>query len=129
MTLTVYVSGSSTDLPRAEAAIAAIRKAGLRVAYDWPLAMRVHASIDMTDSMRDEIANGEIRAAAKCNVFWLLGPASFGSGVEYHAALASLSSMPKLVSSGTEHDIFRCDHHFTTDAEALAWIVAWAGAQ
>jgi hypothetical protein len=127
MIITVYVSGSSADLPRAEAAIAAVRAARLCVAYDWPLAMRVNASIGMTDSMRDEIANYEIISAAKCDVFWLLGPAGFGSGVEYQAAHAG--EYAEMVSSGTEHDIFRCYRHFATDAEALAWIVAWAGAQ
>jgi hypothetical protein len=76
--------------------------------------------------MRDETAHGECDAARDCNVFWLLGLAHFGSGVEYGCAI---NGRAITVSSGTEHDIFRCDHHFATDAEALAWIVAWAGAQ
>ena len=121
MTITVYVSGSSADLTRAELAIAAVRAAGLCVAYDWPAVMREETA------MRGYVAAREVMEAEHCDVFWLLGPASFGSGVEYQAAYAG--EPKEMVSSGTEHDIFRCDHHFASDAEALAWIVVWAGAQ
>jgi hypothetical protein len=119
--ITVYVSGSSADIPRAEAAIAAVRAAGLCVAYDWPAVMREGTA------MRERVHAREVMESEHCDVFWLLGPAGFGSGVEYQAAHAGVYA--ELVSSGTEHDIFRCDRHFATDAEALAWIVAWAGAQ
>jgi hypothetical protein len=129
MTITVYVSGSSTDLPRAESAIAAVRAAGLCVAYDWPAMMRADDgdADERNAAERAEIAMAETHHASTSDVFWLLGPAGFGSGVECQAAHAG--EYAEMVSSGVEHDIFRCDHHFAADAEALAWIVAWAGAQ
>jgi hypothetical protein len=125
----VYVAGSSRELERAEAVIAALRSAGVHVTGDWVGHIRdcraagVATDAELSDDEARAVALLDLDALDRACTLLLLAPApeapSCGAWVELGAAyLAGL----RLVISGphARQSIFtRLGHIYDTDDEAV----------
>lgn len=132
----VYVAGSSSELDRVRAVMAALREAGHEITHDWTedvLAAREagHASdATVDDAHADKCAARDLRGIREADAFILLRrePASFGASFEAGYALAVATGVDatgfmRLHVVGSRRDIFlRRWEWFATDADAVAAI-------
>lgn len=143
---TIYIAGSSRDLPRAKAAMHAAVGAGYRVLLDWTAAIEVEMAKgrrdrDLSIEEQSRYAEDDLRAAVRADVFWLLVPRedapSVGCWVELGAALMTrrihrgLYGEQLVVASDpagepAKFSIFTSlsDRRFTSDADAVQFLAA-----
>lgn len=107
MSPTIYVAGSSRDLPRARAAMALATDLGFRIALDWTHSVEANGS---DESLPDDIAiactDADLEAACTADVLWVLigGPVSFGAHGELTARIRERGRTGIVISgSGPAH--------------------------
>lgn len=120
----IYVAGSSRELDRARAAIAACRARGWQVTGDWP------AEIDRAGRANRGLSLAERRGAAvsclhgvrQADALWLLVPGedvpSAGCWVELGVALEAGPRIAIVASGDTERSVFCAGTIETTDDQA-----------
>lgn len=89
----IYVAGSSKDIDRCEAMVAACRAMGLEITVDWVAVMRASPPDSACDATYLETcARNDIRGVKEADVVWVVGPSvskpSTGCWGELTAALA-----------------------------------------
>jgi hypothetical protein len=126
----IYVAGSSRELERAEAAIAACRALGHKITVDWPAAMRANpADHELSPADQEHYARLDIRGVLEADLVWLLIPdranpsagAWFEAGVAHAAAMFSQKPRRTIASGVVGGYIFArvLDAVYETDAAAL----------
>lgn len=133
----VYVAGSSAEVSRAEAAIAALTAAGLTVTSVWPAIIRearaagIATDADLDDARaRHEALTCEEAVGASDVVLWLVSERP-SHGAAWEASRARALGIT-LVAAGphARSTIFahRADHITPTDAAGVEHVIAWARA-
>lgn len=126
----VYVAGTSADLFRAEAAIGALERAGVRVTSTWPIVVRDRDGIanprDATILDRARISARCLREVTEADLLWLLVPrepvTTRGAWTELGYALAR--GLTVILSGDTRQSVFSAlGYEYATDEEALALIL------
>ena len=123
----VYVAGSSGEMPRARAAIAACRERGWAVTEDWPAAIEAHGGLanrGLSRPARMGAARACLRGVDEADVVWLLVPGSgapsAGCWVELGYALERGNVRAIVCSGDTSRSIFCASaHEVETDSDAL----------
>jgi nucleoside 2-deoxyribosyltransferase len=126
----VYVAGSSKEIERAEAAIAAVRGLGFSITFDWPAMMRASAADhELTLEEQERAALISIGGVASADIVWLLIPhpsrPSAGAWFEAGYAKALGDERRTWIASGPVHGyIFArvADVLFPDDDRALRWL-------
>lgn len=129
-TPSIYVAGSSRDLPRARAAMALATEIGFRVALDWTHSVEANGSAnDVPRSIAAECARADLRAVAGADVLWLLlgDEPSRGAHVELGARLVGPWDSTVILSGGNPRaSIFYAGLvHFETDAEVRTYLTGF----
>lgn len=134
--MTLYIAGSSLELPRAEQAVGAARAHGLEVSFDWTPGANMTRARWSSDEHAPQLvrfasAKNCHRGVVMADVFWLLAPTmpTRGAWVELGMALErERLSLTTVVVSGSPTatcflelvDRERC---FANDWDALSWIL------
>lgn len=125
MSIKVYIAGSSDDLPRVKAAMAAATAAGLTVVSTW--VGHVEKAGDgnprwATNEQRWRWASTDLDGVGDSDVIWLLFAPKFGAGAEWGYARAM--GKIQITSGDTKRSIFcALGHEFETDEAALAFLL------
>lgn len=99
---TIYVAGSSAEMPRATSAMHVARRIGFHVTHDWVGEIErvgTRQGENLSSEARVQIARNGIRAVKDARVFWLLAPTkpTVGAWVEYGIAVGAENYDGKIV--------------------------------
>lgn len=124
----IYLAGSSGELPACEYWIAKLRKAGIEVTLDWPANIRAVGDAnprEASEADRLRWTRADLDGVAAADIFWLLIPwkRSIGCWAELGAAQAWAREI--IVSGDWRKTIFTslADKRFDSHQEAFDWIV------
>lgn len=118
--LRVYVAGASSEVERAERAIAALRRAGCVVTHDWTREVRDHRAkkihdAEIGDHECREIAVADLAAVRRSNVLLLLVPEQPSQGAWVELGCASGVADLRIVACGPN----MCCSIFTRIADVM----------
>lgn len=130
MSISVYVAGSSREIPRVRRAMDTLRAAGLRIALDWTAEWR--PLDDMTASERLSASRRCTAAIEWADAFLFLAPAMRSDaiaelGVAYSARYHG-AARPEIFAAGplAARGIFAArGYEYERDEDAVAAIIAW----
>lgn len=137
MSLSVYVAGSSDEMPRVRRAMERVRAAGMTVAHDWVLSIEDAGGIANDEHAeswaRRALAKECLYAVARANALWLLAPETGhgrGAFVELGYALSFDRMDYRVIVSGRRHacSIFTAlGIEVVEDDRALDCLIAFRG--
>jgi hypothetical protein len=133
----IYRAGASSEIDRAEADIAALKRAGWTITFDWTVPVREVGNASPSDpKIRRAAAIADLHGVLAANVLWLAQPpetsTSTGAWVELGAAIVDAQNRPAsrprkiiIVSGASKKCIFSdlADYFFEAHDEALEFIV------
>jgi nucleoside 2-deoxyribosyltransferase len=126
----VYVAGASKEMPRVEAAIAAVRYAGGEITEDWPAAIRAAGAANegLTQAQRTEAAVADLRGVETADVVWLMVPEAQTAGAWVEMGYAIALGRRVIVSPVANRCIFGalCEE-YATDEDAMREVVRTIG--
>lgn len=126
----LYIAGSSREVERVQAAMAAARALGFVLTHDWTVPVLASPAHDryLPREERLKYAHAAVAGVVDAACFWLLVPNDGGRGawVEYGMGVNGGELDQVIVASGPLHreSIFcaLADFECESDVDALAWL-------
>ena len=137
----IYIAGASAELARCKEAITIAREAGLEITQDWTLVVEMAASLTpeaaSDPAFLKRCAAEDMQGIEAADVFWLLLPEAESQGALFEFGYAvrergqrytddDLDRALEILISGPRVKTVlwtQADRKFTSDAEALAYIL------
>lgn len=98
----VYVAAASSEIPRAQVVIAALRKIGFSITHDWTVPVLKYGPLGAPPDVLQKEAMEDAAGVSAASWFVLLAPAGPSTGAWWELGLAMAHGIPVLMAGDSK---------------------------